>query len=318
PVLPQAVPAERPVHANGVANAAQLLVPGGRPLVAQNPANPNQPVPPQARLMQIEERLVREAQNLNLEQAQLATIRVFEGELARLRASYANTGPVSAGSSAHSQNVQAQVTAAFARTAPVHVQQNANYLNANPMGYGIPQALPGYAFPQAYQPHHLHDPRTTGQSVVPQGMIIPPGWTLMPLQRHQPNNSLGQTTPPPDSSDDSTSAATSAAQAAVPSTSHSSTYTQQRHDASMGPPTSTEVPSSGSAQPPWSIPSWDFNGEAQPNSAQQLEDQSSVSEVAEVQQASTVAQSTSEPRANVPSKGKGRAVQVEDVLDGDG
>ncbi|KAK4990693.1 E3 ubiquitin-protein ligase hrd1 [Elasticomyces elasticus] len=406
PVLPPAVPAERPAHANGVANAAQLLVPGGRPLVAQNPANPNQPIQPQARvrtwnlgpvrialangpaeqvqnalhqidvpnralptatgrrpalgsnaptqiqLMQIEERLVREAQNLNLEQAQLATIRVFEGELARLRASYAHAGPASAGSSTHAQNIQAQVTAAFARNAPVHAQQNANHLNTNSMGFGVPQALPGYAFPQAYQPHHLHDPRITGQPVVPQGMIIPPGWTLMPLQRigssiqtseaasvppdsqfngfpphvmeHlpaeqcQPNDSLSQTTPPPNSSDDSTSAAIPAVQAAVPSASHNSTFTQQCHDTFVGPPTSTEAASSGSAQPPWSIPNWDFNGESQSSSAQQQQDQSSVGEAAEVQQASTAAQLTSEPRANLPSKGKGRAVQVEDVHDGDG
>jgi E3 ubiquitin-protein ligase synoviolin len=106
------------------------------------------PVPTQVQLMQIEQRILQDAQNLQLEQQQVALLRVMEAEMARLRAQY------------------------------VPAQQNAA------AGFGIQHQVP-FAPSQEHLRAAADRVMSNGHANLPQGMVLPEGWTLMPLQRQE-------------------------------------------------------------------------------------------------------------------------------------
>ncbi|WPG97333.1 Hypothetical protein R9X50_00010700 [Acrodontium crateriforme] len=115
-----------------------------------NTASQNRaPESTQIQLMQIEQRLLQEAHNLGVEQQQLSILRIMEGELARLRASHIpNQQPVGTLTGAQ-------------RGLPV-------------MTFGapqIPELLTGSEM-QQFGPGHAS---------LPEGLVLPEGWTAMPL-----------------------------------------------------------------------------------------------------------------------------------------
>lgn len=132
----------------------------------------------QRQLREIEESLVREAQMLNLEQSQYATVRALEAELRRLRALHArqqlgfgsnqggDAGPVPG------PGVQFQ-------------QGLHNPMVAQQLQPLQPQPLPtfGHGHPQAFQPQAGQMPLANGGVDLPAGLTLPEGWSLMPLQR---------------------------------------------------------------------------------------------------------------------------------------
>ena len=111
-------------------------------------------VPTHVQLMHIEQRLMRAATNLGVEQQQLAILRGMEAELARLRATrqpsqqQLRTGQANGG---------ADTAAAFAQSV---AQQPLQILHGS--------------LTEQYDNRHEH---------LPTGMILPEGWTVMPLQR---------------------------------------------------------------------------------------------------------------------------------------
>jgi E3 ubiquitin-protein ligase synoviolin len=102
----------------------------------------------QLQLMQIEQRILQDAQNLQLEQQQVALLRVMEAEMARLRAQYAPTQQLGGA------GVGSQYQSSFPTTQEVLHGANAQSLS-------------------------------NGNENLPQGLVLPEGWTLMPLHRQE-------------------------------------------------------------------------------------------------------------------------------------
>ena len=101
----------------------------------------------------VEMRLVEQANNMQIEQAQLATLRSMEAELARLRSQISH---------ATTSNPQVQGSRLFP------MQQRWNGIQP---------------FPQAYQPMPGQQPLGPGHADLPQGMTVPEGWSVLPLER---------------------------------------------------------------------------------------------------------------------------------------
>ena len=106
----------------------------------------------QVQLMMIEQRLVQQAHNLNLELQQLETVRRLEAELARLRASHIPNQPSVGTTTA--------------------VQQQIN-MQQPPMTDVI-------STPEVFRGRASHQ-RGTGNENLPEGLVLPEGWTVTPL-----------------------------------------------------------------------------------------------------------------------------------------
>ena len=148
----------------------QVPYPGGPQGATRSaPTGARAAVPTQIQLMQIEQRIMQEAHNLGLEQQQLGTLRVMEAELARLRAA---------------QESAETATGAQRQAAPQMIQLPPMQL---PGFMPFPPPIP---FQQPFMPAPLeafHSNQTqqfgNGHESLPQGMTLPQGWTVMPLQR---------------------------------------------------------------------------------------------------------------------------------------
>lgn len=131
----------------------------------------------QLQLLQVEERLMQESRRLAIEQAQLATVRALEAELARLRAYYSHN---QAGSGAPAPS-------AAVRPAMPNLFPTPNTM--------IPGA--SFAQPQVFQPGPGQVPMTQGHQELPPGLVLPEGWTLAPLNRVEgTGGGMPQTEPP--------------------------------------------------------------------------------------------------------------------------
>ncbi|KAK1074166.1 E3 ubiquitin-protein ligase hrd1 [Friedmanniomyces endolithicus] len=118
---------------------------------------PRASVPTQIQMLQLEQRLMQELHNLGIEQQQLGTLRLMEAELARLRAQHLPTQqPIGTVMAAQRQAVQ--MAPGFLPVFAPQPQQQ--------VLQGIPQQQMG-----------------SGHEHLPQGMVLPAGWTVMPLQR---------------------------------------------------------------------------------------------------------------------------------------
>jgi E3 ubiquitin-protein ligase synoviolin len=284
-------------------------------------------VPTQIQLMQIEQRIMQDAQNLQLEQQQVALLRVMEAEMARLRAQHMSAQQVTGVGSGF------QHQAHFAPT-----QEVLHGAASRAMSNGHPN--------------------------LPQGMVLPEGWTLMPLNRQegtapaaistavnaQPNvpeastvgipaHAQSSSIPPaaPQTSNGATHNTSEPQQttqaAPLPPTEPSAGPTDDRGSPLFVPtvpadtePTQPEIhsptptrtqhpdpaPTSPSAEPantPWTSGSWGFN-EQIPNEPAQHSNGSATETTAEQQQPET-----QESGAAYAGKGKGKAVEVEDASD---
>ncbi|KAK5108616.1 hypothetical protein LTR62_008107 [Meristemomyces frigidus] len=310
-------------------NHLGLQVPYAPGAAAAQGAMPRATVATQISLMQIEQRLLQDAHNLRIEQQQLATLRLMEAELARLRAlQIPAEAPVGMG---QRQSLQAL---AFQSTVPS--QQNTLHGQAG-SGMG------------------------PGHEALPAGMVVPEGWTVMPLTRNygmpaaqvqvqpvqMPTQSpsgnastvsgaptipaSGERAPvpqadapanrsqPPSSQPDrgptddqgspffkpTATASVPIASSARPATAstHAPTPTTSSSPANMIQQQSPRTDHPSSLQQPWSMPNdsgWNFNDSAactqRPETS--MEQQPSPNEEQE--------------RQSYSGKGKGRAVQVED------
>ncbi|GIZ38198.1 hypothetical protein CKM354_000162100 [Cercospora kikuchii] len=141
---------------NGDAQAVQqALDPAGNPVAggagqqqpaAGRPWNAGSQVPTHVQLLQLEQRIVREAHNLGIEQQQLNTLRMMEAELARLRA---------------------------------------QHISAPPTGI-TRYPMPGFSPQHQLLPSQLHgnpsQQMSSGHEHLPPGTVLPEGWTVLPLQ----------------------------------------------------------------------------------------------------------------------------------------
>ncbi|KAM0717033.1 hypothetical protein Q7P37_006885 [Cladosporium fusiforme] len=288
----------------------------------------------QMQLMQIQQRIMQDAQNLALEQHQLSLLRGMEAEMARLRAQ-------------HSSNQQAGAVGGSSRfPAPFAPSQEALHGTASQfMGSG-----------------HEH---------LPQGMTLPEGWTVMPLQRQDatmttpaPHVTTSSAAPQPivpqegvqipamqnGESNNVRSASENIDQNNVPATMEQNTQSsmQDRTPATMPTdergsplfvpaapsvnipgsslPTAPQVPSSpeqrdipsestapppAPAQIPWGSNGWGFDDQLSAEPAENAQP-------SQQEETKTAAQpEAEESSATYAGKGKGRAVEVEDAPDQD-
>lgn len=105
---------------------------------------------------------MHDAHNLGIEQQQLATLRMMEAELARLRASHLPAHqPVGTASAAQRQQL------------------------------GLQQGIPGFNMPFGSVPEYSlsgnqQQTMMSGDENLPQGLVLPEGWSLLPLRRQNP------------------------------------------------------------------------------------------------------------------------------------
>lgn len=119
-------------------------------------------VPTQIQILQIEQRLINDAHNLQLEHAQLAQIREMEREMARLRALHIPSHlPVGTALAAQ--------RAAGAQQLP---------------GFSVAPGFPAHGGQEVLQGQSGQQ-LGSGHEHMPPGMVLPEGWTVMPLQRTQ-------------------------------------------------------------------------------------------------------------------------------------
>ncbi|EME40357.1 hypothetical protein DOTSEDRAFT_74980 [Dothistroma septosporum NZE10] len=136
-------------------------------------------VPIDVQIMQMEQRLMQEAHNLGVDQQQLATLRTMEGEMARLRAQRIPIQPPMG-------------TNGVARHAADAPQQMARF----PMPGFMPihQPFMPQVAPEALQGSPARQ-MSPGHEGLPQGLVLPEGWTLMPLHRVGSDQNAAQGTP---------------------------------------------------------------------------------------------------------------------------
>jgi E3 ubiquitin-protein ligase synoviolin len=298
----------------------------------------------QLQLMQIEQRILQDAQNLQLEQQQVALLRVMEAEMARLRAQYAPTQQLGGA------GVGSQYQSSFPTTQEVLHGANAQSLS-------------------------------NGNENLPQGLVLPEGWTLMPLhrqegaaatstvptaalattsQRNVPDISGGQSAPPHGQSSEAqiitaeateqeraprgpeqTTQASAADSAAGPTDERGSPLfvpTAPVADAPAASSLSSETlapshapsPQSEPQQPnneapvsqptpapvPWSSGSWGFDNPATAETTTEAATDATSSEPSREPQPDAEAQDSNSNEVYA-GKGKGRAVEVEDAPDQD-
>lgn len=286
----------------------------------------------QMQLLQIEQRILQDAQNLQLEQQQVALLRVMEAEMARLRAQYAPNQQF--GGAASSSQYQSPF---------VTTQQVLHGANAQSLG--------------------------NGHENLPQGMVLPEGWTLMPLHRQEgaaastvplgppavglrhnaPQQSGEQSAAPQGQSSDGLGATAEATQQSsaspAPLAVDSTTGPTDERGSPLfvatapvaGAPVSSlqsenQTPSQPQPQQqptdidatvsqptperaPWSSSSWGFEDQATEDSAKATETSTSATNPGQEPEAEV--QGSDEEAYAGKGKGKGRAVEVEDAPDQD-
>lgn len=146
----------------------------------------------QIQLAQIEQRLMQDAQTLGLEQQQLATLRMMEAELTRLRAMQQLT----------QQAGEHPMAGQRPNAAILPSMQVPGFMPLQPM---MPFQQPFVPIP----PEALHGNPSqqygNGHESLPQGMTLPDGWTVMPLHRNGgiavPEINVRPAAPQPNSAD---------------------------------------------------------------------------------------------------------------------
>jgi len=126
----------------------------------------------------VQMRLMEQANNMQIEAAQLAHLRAMEAEVDRLRSQISH---------ATTQNPAVQGSRMFPMTQPFNQaaqpvpNQTPQTLTSQPPQLGFPPTM--QSFPQAFQPVSGTQPLGAGHDDLPQGMTIPEGWSVLPLQR---------------------------------------------------------------------------------------------------------------------------------------
>lgn len=131
--------------------------PNAAPALAQQPQTNWASV--QAQLTQIEQQIAQEYQSLRATAEQLNVLRVLQTDLQRLRAGQQQQTPVQTDGSSQ-PSAQSSTSAAFPPSISVHSVA-----------------------------HSQSSPIPAGDDRLPQGLVLPPGWTLTPLRRVEASSS---------------------------------------------------------------------------------------------------------------------------------
>lgn len=254
-----------------------------------------------AQLLQIEQRLTHEIQTLRAATEQLTRVRNLQLELDRLRQQGApGTNPVQ---SSH-----------------------------NPISAPTPGPNPSMFSARQFVGASSTSVMNSGDARLPEGLTIPPGWTLLPLQRMENSTGLAQPVPPvPAASVTTETFPASASNSAVPQSDTTSAPHQANGDGAVAQ--ATPDPSTSSAKidsnlqptPTVPAPAPDTRAdEARADSpSQEWTDLAPKQPLAAGSTVPTTwgsgessqAPASPDERSESPSKGKGRAVTIEETAD---
>ncbi|KAM5366503.1 hypothetical protein ACJZ2D_010471 [Fusarium nematophilum] len=307
-------------------------------------------------LQQADQMIQREVQSLQVAQQELQTILLLQAELYRLRQRQQQHHE-------HLQNGQAQSTPSSAAnmSQPPLIPQQHHYQMPPQVAVTQPPGFPSFPTipprnPSPFMARHAAPsnaaPIPAGSSELPEGVVIPPGWSLLPLQRLDGGQNSTQPSPQAGPQADGTSIAQPTPTARQPSPSGSGSNEAQpaEHAPSVAPAEAPVVtrPTQASqftsqfprpvdpppvVAPSPRMPNW--GGSAQLfGTGSRLDQAESHVEVStnqpapvEPSEALPHAQQDEEPFQSsdsddapeiAPSKGKARAVTVEDVDDEEG
>lgn len=189
-------------------------------------------VPTHIQLLRLEQRLMQDAQNLGVEQQQLATLRMMEAELARLRAVH----------------VPAQLPVGTATAAQRQQQQQFQmpFGQAMMMPFGQPYMVPPAALPPPRTLHgDVNQQVGTGSEQLPQGLVLPEGWTLMPLHAMNAGSGVPGVAPQPAQQQSSQAVAPPASAAAQQNGTNAAQSVGASNSSSQAPPSQTQNESAG-------------------------------------------------------------------------
>ncbi|GAB7344676.1 hypothetical protein MBLNU457_3157t1 [Dothideomycetes sp. NU457] len=133
----------------------------------------------------VQMRLMEQANNMQIEAAQLANLRAMEAEVERLRSQISH---------ATTQNPAVQGSRMFPMTQPFN-RAAQPVPNQPPQNFPTPFAPTIQSFPQAFQPVSGTQPLGPGHADLPQGMTLPDDWSVLPLQRVSGQVSAGSAIP---------------------------------------------------------------------------------------------------------------------------
>lgn len=279
-------------------------------------------------LLQLEQRIMQDAHNLQLAQHELVTLRAMEAELARLRA-LRIPNPMPLGTAQAAQRMAGNLGV------PLSGPQN------SASSFDLLRGQTG-------------EQMGSGHEHLPQGMSLPQGWTVMPLQRTQPLQHGAPAASSGEAQAGSSSDATSSAAQNTPASSDSvaqdagsqtapsaqtsdnsalgptddrgsplfipaSTATAASESTSSAPPAvlsaAQEHPSQPTTDPtnhPWHTGGWSFGDQ---HSEQPSATAADAAGGSVEQTAASGSQDGHFGEASHEGKGKGRAVEVEDASD---
>lgn len=147
----------------------------------------------QLQILQLEQQILQEINGLMATAEQLNVVRLLQGELVRLRAAQANQnqaqGTNIAGTTTHPPTTNSTPTNTANATA-----HTSTFTSTTAPGPAV--SAPGNATPNQRQFTSLYQPvLPAGDARLPQGLTLPQGWTLVPLQRvQQTGQQTGQQT----------------------------------------------------------------------------------------------------------------------------
>jgi E3 ubiquitin-protein ligase synoviolin len=298
----QRPPAGQPANPDGQQQYGFGFGFGRRPNPQTQPHTASTSAPMQAQLDQIERSLQQQISSLRMTSNELHVVRMLNIELLRLR------------------NLQAQGSnneAAMAHLAHGHPTP--------PPLLGQGQLPPlGYHAPTTILSNHAQQALSSESDALPEGVTLPPGWTLMPLQRHDSvyyrsmGNSGGATLAQPAT----TSVPPAAQPAHISPPSHPSTGLTESLSPDSAPMAAAsngtaESPAASASRPPHtppSLPSW---GPTTPqvNGGDAVEPRTDTSYGRNGQASPEAANSVVDTGEGAAEKGKGKAATVEDLVD---
>ena len=129
----------------------------------------------QSQIYQIEQQLAREINGLRIQQRQLELIRVMQSELARLRMAQANPDALFNGTTP-ALSYQMPQTISFGNFSSTIPQQQSFGTGHQNLPQNVPFGSSSSTTPQ-------QQVLGNGHQDLPAGMTLPPGWTILPLQR---------------------------------------------------------------------------------------------------------------------------------------
>ena len=299
-------PAEVPGNAGGRQHFGFGFGIGRRPNPRNQPSAPSPNIPIQAQLDQIERSLQQQISCLRVASNELHLVRMLNNELARLRNVEANGANTEAGAP-HTQDVP------FG-TLPALVQDQLPHNGLQP-----PTRHQLTAQPPTILSSHQQQLLSSDSDALPEGVTLPPGWTLLPLQRSDGSNrpvmnNSGVTTTQPATTSPPVVAQNSAG---PPPSQPAADFTNPFSSRTPPPGAAADTAHLASPAPRQvspNLPSWD-SGPNRSNGEIRDEQREIASPVRNGQASSGKAVKSADTTGKGKGKANGKAAAVEDLVD---